>query len=245
MSTALSLIQENAGLLLIGLRATLLLALVTLAASTVIGVLLGTLATLRPLWLRILVGFYVEVFRDIPLIVTIFAIFFGAPFLGVPLEPFPAVALGLSLWGGANGAEIVRGGIRAVPKGQQEAATALGLRLWRIYLLVLWPQALRAVLPAFTGLLALIVQSTSLGALVGVTEFLKSGGLIIERSTVMQGINPAFEVYGFVLLVYFSICSVLTALSRWLERRLSRAGGADAGKATAAPILRAPDAGSI
>jgi polar amino acid transport system permease protein len=236
MIHGLSLIQENAGLLLIGLRSTLLLALVTLVASTVIGVLLGTLATLRPLWIRTLVGLYVEVFRDIPLIVTIFTIFFGAPFLGVPLEPFLAVALGLSLWGGANGAEIVRGGIRAVPKGQTEAATALGLRPWRIYQLVLWPQALRAVLPAYTGLLALIVQSTSLGALVGVTEFLKAGGLIIERSTVMQGINPAFEIYGFVLLVYFSICSVLTWLSRRLERRLGR---------SAATTIRAPDASSL
>jgi polar amino acid transport system permease protein len=154
----------------------------------------------------------------------------------MPLEPFPAVALGLSLWGGANGAEIVRGGINAVHRGQREAATALGLRLWKIYLLILWPQALRAVLPAFTGLLALIVQSTSLGALVGVTEFLKAGGLIIERSTVMQGINPAFGIYIFVLLVYFSICSVLTALSRRLERRLGR---------SAATAVRAPDAARL
>lgn len=237
MSHSLALIAENAPLLLIGLRATLLLAAVTLLSSTVLGVLLGTLATLRARWVRALVACYVEVFRDIPLIVTIFTIFFGAPFLGVPLEPFPAVALGLSLWGGANGAEIVRGGILSVPKGQREAAAALGLRDWKIYLLILWPQALRAVLPAFTGLLALIVQSTSLGALVGVTEFLKVGGLLIERSTVMQGINPAFQIYGFVLLVYFAICSVLTALSRRLERRLARA--TDAGP------IRAPDAARL
>lgn len=215
------LVRDNLPLLLIGLRSTLLLALVTLLASTVIGVLLGTLATLRARPVRFLVGLYVEVFRDIPLIVTIFAIFFGAPFLGVPLEPFPAVAIGLSLWGGANGAEIVRGGIRSVPMGQREAATALRLRPWKVYLLVLWPQALRAVLPAYTGLLALIIQSTSLGALVGVTEFLKAGGLIIERSTVMQGINPAFGIYAVILLTYFAICSVLTALSRRLERRLA------------------------
>ncbi|WP_270937223.1 amino acid ABC transporter permease [Falsiroseomonas oryzae] len=236
MSYGFSLIAENAPLLLIGLRATLLLAAVTLVASTVIGVLLGTLATVKARWVRMLVALYVEVLRDIPLIVTIFTIFFGAPFLGVPLEPFPAVALGLSLWGGANGAEIVRGGIQSVPKGQREAATALGLRAWKIYLLILWPQALRAVLPAYTGLLALIVQSTSLGALVGVTEFLKAGGLIIERSTVMQGINPAFEIYAFVLLVYFGVCSVLTALSRRLERRLGRAS---------AGIVRTPDAASL
>lgn len=237
MMDTLDLLRTNAPLLLIGLRATLYLAAVTLVASTAIGVVFGTLATLRPRWVRALAALYVEVFRDIPLIVTIFAIFFGAPFLGVPLAPFPAVAIGLSLWGGANGAEIVRGGIQSVPHGQREAATALGLRLWKIYLLILWPQALRATLPAFTGLLALIVQSTSLGALVGVTEFLKAGGLIIETSTVMRGVNPAFGVYGFVLLVYFAVCSVLTWLSRRLERRLSLRGGAHA--------VRAPDAAQI
>jgi len=233
MTHGMALIAENWQLLLLGLRATINLAFVTLIASTILGVLLGTLATVRAWQVRWLIALYVEVFRDIPLIVTIFTIFFGAPYLGVPLEPFPAVALGLSLWGAANGAEIVRGGIQAIPDGQREAARALGLHAWKIYLLVLWPQALRNVLPAFTGLLALIVQSTSLGSLVGVTEFLKAGGLIIERSTVMQGINPAFEVYGFVLLVYFTICSVLTAFSRWLELRLVARGGAQ--------TVRAPD----
>jgi polar amino acid transport system permease protein len=132
----------------------------------------------------------------------------------------------------------VRGGILSVSRGQREAATALGLRTWKIYLLVLWPQALRAVLPAYTGLLALIVQSTSLGALVGVTEFLKAGGLIIERSTVMQGINPAFGIYFFVLCTYFAICSVLTLASRRLERRLGRQAGGG-------PAIRAPDASRL
>lgn len=65
------------------------------------------------------------------------------------------------------------------------------------------------------------MQSTSLGALVGVTEFLKSGSLVIERSTVMQGINPSFTIYGFVLLVYFLICSALSLAARRLDRRLS------------------------
>jgi len=105
----MTLILENLALFWIGLRTTLLLAFFTLVASTVIGVVLGVLATFPARFLRILVALYVETFRDIPLIVTIFTIFFGAPFLGVPLQPFPAVALGLSLWGGANAAEIVRG----------------------------------------------------------------------------------------------------------------------------------------
>lgn len=218
----MTLIIENLPLFLIGLRATLILAAITLVASTVIGVTLGVLATLPSRAIRILVALYVETLRDIPLIVTIFTIFFGAPYAGVPLEPMPAVAIGLSLWGGANGAEIVRGGIQSVPAGQAEAATALGLHRWQVYAKILLPQALRAILPAYTGLLALIVQSTSLGALVGVTEFLKAGGLVIERSTVMQGINPSFQIYGFVLLGYFAICSVLSFAARRLDRRLSR-----------------------
>ena len=220
----MNLIIENMPLLWIGLKATLLLALVTLLASTVIGVVLGSLATLKAKPLRVAVALYVETFRDIPLIVTIFTIFFGAPFIGVPLEPFPAVALGLSLWGGANASEIVRAGITSVPSGQTEAARALGLHTAKIYLLILWPQATRAVLPAYTGLLALLFQSTSLGALVGVTEFLKAGGLIIERSTVMLGVNPSFQIYGFVLAVYFVISSALSLLSRRLERRLASGG---------------------
>lgn len=217
----MTLIIENWPLFLIGIRATLLLAVITLAASTVIGMTLGVLATLPSRAIRVLVALYVETLRDIPLIVTIFTIFFGAPFAGIPLEPIPAVAIGLSLWGGANGAEIVRGGIQSVPSGQAEAATALGLHRWQVYVKILLPQALRAVLPAYTGLLALIVQSTSLGALVGVTEFLKAGGLVIERSTVMQGINPSFQIYGFVLAGYFVICSMLTLAARRLDRRLS------------------------
>jgi polar amino acid transport system permease protein len=233
----MTLIIENLPLFWLGLKATLQLAAVTLVAATAIGVVLGTLATFPSRALRMVVAVYVETFRDLPLIVTIFAIFFGAPFLGVPLQPFPAVALGLSLWGGANGAEIVRGGIQAVPDGQSEAGRAIGLKRWQIYWLILLPQALRNVLPAFTGLLALIIQSTSLGALVGVTEFLKAGGLVIEHSTVMRGVNPSFQIYGFVLLVYFAICSCLTWVSRRLERHLARTGHR--------PAVARPDAASI
>jgi len=232
----MTLIIENLPLFWVDLRTTLVLALVTLVAATVIGLILGVLATFPSRLLRIAVALYVETFRDIPLIVTIFTIFFGAPFIGVPLQPFPAVALGLSLWGGANAAEIVRAGIQAVATGQTDAGRSLGLRRWQVYRLILLPQAIRSVLPAFTGLLALIVQSTSLGALVGATEFLKASGLVIERSTVMLGINPAFQIYGFVLLVYFSICSVLTALSRRLELRLAQTGQR--------PAITAPDAAS-
>lgn len=218
----MDLLIRNLPFILQGLQMTLALALATLFFSTVISFALGTLATLRFGWLRLLVRFYVELFRDIPLIVNIFFVFFVAPLLGLDLAPFAAVTVGLSLWGGANGIEIVRGGFNAVPRHQWQSAAALGLKTWEIYLFVTGPQALKAILPPFVGLLTLLVQATSLGALVGVTEFFKVGQIIVERTTTMEGWNPAFIVYAAVLLTYFVICSGLTWFGRWLERRLKR-----------------------
>ncbi|BCB21174.1 amino acid ABC transporter permease [Bosea sp. ANAM02] len=218
----MELLIRNLPFILQGLQMTLTLALATLFCSTIIAFTLGTLATLRFKWLRLVVKIYVELFRDIPLIVNIFLVFFVAPLFGLDLSPFVAATVGLSLWGSANGVEIVRGGFNAVPKHQWQSAAALGLKTWEIYAFVTLPQALKAILPPFVGLLTLLVQATSLGALVGVTEFFKVGQIIVERTTTMEGWNPAFIVYAAVLLVYFVICSCLTWFGRWLERRLKR-----------------------
>jgi polar amino acid transport system permease protein len=213
---------ENWGFIAKGLWMTLRLALVILLFTTLISTVVGVLATLQQRLLSAVIHVYVELFRSIPLIVNVFFIFFGAPMLGLDLSPFAAVTTGLTLWGSANGIEIVRGGLQSVARHQWKSAWALGLRPWQVYLYVIVPQSLRAILPAYTGLLTMLVQATSLGALVGVGEFLKVGQIIIERATVMTGVSPAFGVYGAVLLVYFVMCSLLSWLSRYLERRLGR-----------------------
>ncbi|APQ14345.1 amino acid ABC transporter permease [Pseudomonas oryzihabitans] len=218
----MSLFLENWTFVVKGLLMTLQLALVVLLFTTLVSAVFGVLATLPQRWLGWLIHGYVELFRSIPLIVNVFFIFFGAPLLGLDLSPFAAVTTGLTLWGSANGIEIVRGGLQAVPRHQWKSAWALGLPRWRIYLHIVGPQSLKAILPAYTGLLTLLVQATSLGALVGVGEFLKTGQTLIERTTMMTGASPAFAVYGTVLLVYFVICSLLSWLSRYLERRLGR-----------------------
>ncbi|VVD62659.1 amino acid ABC transporter permease [Pandoraea aquatica] len=215
-------ILENWLLIAKGLGMTLALAGTVLLCTTAISLLLGVLATLPSRWLKATIHGYVELFRSIPLIVNVFCVFFVAPMFGLDLSPFVAATVGLSLWGGANGTVVVSGGILSVPPHQWKSAAALGLRRWQIYRYVIGPQSVGAILPAYTGLLTLLVQSTSLGALIGVSEFLKINQNIIERVTVMQGRNPAFEVYGFVLIVYFIVCSALSALSRYLERRLQR-----------------------
>lgn len=216
----MDLLIRNIPFITQGLAMTLGLAITTLFFATLISFILGTLATTRLKWLRLLIKLYVELFRDIPLVVNIFFVFFVAPLFGLDMSPFVAVTVGLSLWGSANGIEIVRGGLSSVSAHQWQSAAALGLKTWEVYYFIIGPQALRAILPPFVGLLTLLIQATSLGALVGVNEFFKVGQIIVERTTTMEGWNPAFIVYAAVLVVYFLICSILTWFGRHLERRL-------------------------
>ncbi len=213
------LVAENWTFIARGLAETFKLAAASLLFSTVIAVALGTVSVLHVPFLGRAIRGFVELFRAVPLVVNIFFFYFVAPTLGADLSPFGAVTLGLSLWGGANGSEIVRGGLHSVAQHQWQSARALGLSTVQIFVFVVWPQALRAILPPYAGLLTLLVQGTSLGALVGVTEFLKTSQIIVERTAVMDGVSPAFLVYSLVLATYFVICSCISRLSRHLERR--------------------------
>lgn len=216
----MNLFIENLPFILQGVRTTLALAAVTLVFSTLIAFLLGTLAVTRFRWLRLTIKIFVEILRGIPLVVNIFFVFFVAPLLGLELSSFTSAVVALSLWAGANGTEVVRGGFEVVPRHQWESADALGLKSWEVFVFIIGPQALRGIIPPFVGILTLLVQATSLGALVGVSEFFKVNQIIVERTTLMQGHSPAFFVYLWVLVFYFCICSCLSWLGRWLERRL-------------------------
>lgn len=231
----MNLLSENLPFILQGLGMTLALSATTLFFSTVVAISLGALAVSRWKSVRWIVRSAVELFRDIPLIVNVFFVFFGAPLLGLDLSPFVAVTVSLTLWGGTNGAEIVRGGLEAVPRHQLVSAQALGLKGWEVFALVRAPQALKSIIPPYVGLLTLIVQSTALGALVGVSEFLRVGQIIVERTTMTDGYSPAFAVYGAILLVYFVMCSAISWLGRHLERKLRRDSHSEPGAPTVRP----------
>jgi polar amino acid transport system permease protein len=217
----MTLIIESLPLFLQGLANTFRLALVALLLSTVIAILFGLMSISRFRVVRWIALGFVEFFRDIPLIVNLLFVYFGAPLIGVPLDPFAAAIVGLSSWGGANGAEIVRGGFNAVARHQRESAMALGLKGWEILVFVLAPQVLLPIIPPFTGLFSVLIQATSLASLIGTLEFLRTAQIVIERSTLMTGFSPAFVVFGFVLVVYFIICFALSNLTGALERYLS------------------------
>ena len=220
----MALLLDNLGFFLSGLESTIRLALMTLVCAIVVSLLIGLMSVSQWRGLRGAALCYVEFWRDIPLLVNLLFIYFGAPLVGVPLKPFTAALLSLTLWGGANGAEIVRGGINAIGRHQFVSATALGLKRWEIYRYVVLPQALMPILPPMTGLCTTLVQATSLASLVGVNEFFRITQIVVERTTMQSGYSPAFLVYAFALVVYFAICSALTRLSRYFEQRLQKTG---------------------
>jgi len=220
----MTLLLDNAWFMMQGLWFTLRLAVATLLLAGVVAIAVGLMSVSRLRLLRVLALCYVEFWRDIPLLVNVLFVYFGAPLIGIALSPYTAALVSLSLWGGANGAEIVRGGINSVPAHQSLSATALGMKRWEVYRYVILPQALMPILPPITGLFSSLIQATSLASLVGVTEFFRIGQIIVERTTMQEGQSPAFLVFGFVLAVYFVICSCLSQLSRRFERRLAARG---------------------
>lgn len=221
----MELIAKNMPLFLQGVAWTFQLAVVTLIFSAVLSVLIGVVSITRFRVLRLIALAYVEFFRGVPLIVNVLFVFFGAPLLGVALGPFQSAVISFTLWGSANGAEIVRGGLNSVPKHQLTSAMALGLKPWEVFVFIQAPQALLPILPPFTGLFTVLVQATSLASIVGLTEFFRSAQIVVERETIMTGHNPAFMIYGFVLLVYMVICSLLTALTKRLELKVGQRRG--------------------
>src|SRR5688500_14675120 len=160
----------------VGLRGTLRIAAFSLVASAVIGIVLGTLLTIRFLPSRALIRLYVEVWRGLPIIVTIFIVFFVFPEAGARLEfdPFTSATIGLSLWGSAQVAEATRGAVQSIPREQHEAAAALGFGWTGRHASVILPQALRRLLPPFVSLLVNIIQNSTLAQTIGRIEILQA-----------------------------------------------------------------------
>lgn len=203
-----------------GLWTTLLLALVSVVASVVVGTVLGTLMTLPSKTVRVVIRVYVEIWRGLPIIITLFFIFFVLPVLGLDVDTFVAAAIGLTLWGSANVAEVVRGAVQSVPSGQSEAAAALGFPWRRRMRHVILPQATRRALPPLVGLVVNLTQQTSLAAVIGLLDILEASQRSIERLTLAGGETHAVPILGAVLVVFFVLCLPLTMLSRRLERVL-------------------------
>ncbi len=160
---------------------------------------------------------YIELFRGTSLLVQLFWIFFVLPFFGVTLEPFTAgfIAVGMNL--GAYGAELVRGGIQSVPRGQYEACIALNLPPASRFRRVIFPQALLKMLPPWGNLLIELLKATALVSLISVTD-------LMFQSKQINGITfLSAQAFGTALVVYYLMARLLiTPSMRYLEHRMSR-----------------------
>ncbi|HKY12523.1 MAG TPA: amino acid ABC transporter permease [Gaiellaceae bacterium] len=221
-----------------GLKNTLIIAGVSVVLSVVVGVLLGTLLTLKFLPIQAAIRGYIELWRGLPIIVTIFILFFGLPTLAdelnveaLRLSEIKAAILGLSLWGSAQIAEATRGAVQSIPKEQHEASAALGFGWVGRHVFVILPQALRRLLPPLVSLSVNIIQNSTLAQILGVPEILETAERSTERLSFPTvdpatleveggGDNHAFEIYGAVFVLFFLISFPLTRLAAFLERRL-------------------------
>ena len=204
-----------------GLTATLRMAVLAVIGSTLAGILLGTLLTIRLLPSRALIRFYIEVWRGLPIIVTIFLIYFALPgLIDVRLNAFTAATVGLILWGSAQVAEATRGAVQSIPREQHEASAALGFGWVGRHRHVILPQALRRLLPPLVSLLVNVVQNTTIAAIIGVAEVLEAGNRSVERLTFTTSESHAFEIFAGVMAIFFVISFPLTRLAAYLERRL-------------------------
>jgi len=210
----------------VGVRNTLRTAAISVVAATVIGVLLGTLITIRFWPTRALIRAYIEVWRGLPIIVTLFIVHFGAPSFGPRFEfdVFTSGIITLTLWGSAQIAEATRGAVQSIAHQQHEAAAALGFGWIGRQRYVIFPQALRRLIPPLVSLLVGIILNTTLIQVIGGSELLETAEQSVERlgSPPPVGLfDPhAFEIYGAVAAVFFVICFPLTRLAAFLERRL-------------------------
>ncbi|SDZ08207.1 glutamate transport system permease protein [Amycolatopsis xylanica] len=170
-------------------------------------------------WLRGIAGVVVEFFRAIPLLVLMFLFYYGLPIAGVQTTPFLAVVLGLMLYNGSVLAEIFRAGIQSLPRGQAEAAYALGMRKTRVMISVLLPQAIRAMLPTIISQLVVLLKDTALGFLITYQELLYYAKFIGSQGDFARPIVPSTLVVG---AIYVVMCLLLTALANYLEKRNRR-----------------------
>ncbi|HJQ48661.1 MAG TPA: amino acid ABC transporter permease [Amycolatopsis sp.] len=193
------------------------------AAGAVLALIFGAVFAAGRLsdraWIRGISVAVVELFRAIPLLVLMFLFYYGLPALGVKMTPYLAVVLGLTLYNGSVLAEVFRAGILALPKGQSEAAYALGMRKTQVMVSVLIPQAVRSMLPTIVSQLVVLLKDTALGFLVTYPEL-----LYYARSVSTQGVfgRPSVPSTIVVAAIYITLCLLLTALATYLEKRQRR-----------------------
>ncbi|GLV49518.1 amino acid ABC transporter permease [Thermobispora bispora] len=204
-------------LILPGLWNTLAAALVAAVLALAFGTVFGIARLSDHWWIRIPAGAIAEFFRAVPVLMMIFFAQYGGSLLGLVVSEFAAVVFGLTVYNGSVLAEIVRAGIRAVPRGESEAGYAMGLRKNQVMRLILLPQAITSMMPAIVSQLVVLLKDTALGFIVAYADLLNAGARVVPAN--YFNLIPSVIV---IAVIYIAINVALGYLATWLERRSRR-----------------------
>jgi len=202
--------------LLLAARWTILLSIVAFIGGTVVGLIVLFLRISKRRIFRKFGEYYIGLFQGTPLLMQLFLLFFGLPLIGIRIEPWTAAVLGLTLCASAFLAEIWRGGVEAVPLGQWDAGSSLGLHYVSQMRLIILPQAFSMTRAPTVGFLVQLIKSTALTSIIGFEELVRTSNAINNAT-----FEP-FKVYGLVALIYFALCFPLTRYARVLELRAAQ-----------------------
>lgn len=210
---------NNMQRLLEGLWVTLRLSLVSIGLSVAIGIFVGAVMLVRNRIVKAVCRVYIEVVRIMPQLVWLFIIFFGVTKLtGLNFSGETAAVIMLTIWGASEVGDLVRSAFLSIPTHQFESGMSLGLSRVQLYFYVIFPQAVRGLVPHLINLSTRMIKTTALVSLIGVTEVLKVGKQIIDANRFAYP-NAALWVYAAIFLMYFIICFPLSLLSRKLTKK--------------------------
>ena len=205
--------------LLRGLAVTLWISWLALLLAALVGAVVGIGRTSKSWPLRFAALGYTEFFRSIPTLVGLFFVYYGITFVfGINLSPFAAATIALALEGSALMSEVVRGGIQSVGRGQKEAALSSGMKVWQAEMYVIWPQAIRTMLPPAVGVYVSTLKASALASVIGYVELTKSGLLIREA---VRGQSGGLTILVAVATIYVIINFAISQFGAAIERRSS------------------------
>ena len=208
------LLIEYGGTLLTGLGITLKLAILGIIFASIIGVLCALINVSKNKILKWITSIYIHIIRGTPFLVQAYIIYFGLPMaLGIRISEMTAGIIAIRLNAGAYMAEIMRGGIEAVDKGQMEAARSLGLSSGKAMQKVILPQAIRTMAPSLINQFIITLKDTSILSIIGIRELTMAGKMVISKN------YESVAMWTLVAIYYFIVIFTITKISRYIERK--------------------------
>lgn len=206
----------NIRFLLEGLWITIEVSVISIIISFILGTFLGILRYANIKYFSAIVGFIIDIIRNLPLLLIIFFTYFGLPNIGIKPEIIPAAIMALSIFESAMVAEIVRSGINSIDYGQTEGALANGLTKWQALRIIVLPQAIKNMMPALISQFISLVKDTSLATIIVLPELMYHAQIIYGQNT-----NYIVPMFVALAILYFIVCYSLSLFAHYLHKHIA------------------------